>query len=52
LHEHERLLFTAIPDTMEVVDSLAIFIKEKRRRFSIAGFYPIWEQSSLVCFIP
>jgi hypothetical protein len=37
---------------VQVVDALTIFIEKEGRWLSIAGFYPVGEQPSLVGFIP
>lgn len=50
--EHQRLTLRGIPNTMEVVDTLAPLIHQQRRRFSITRLDPVGEQSPLVGLVP
>lgn len=52
LHQHQRLLLGSIPHSVQVVDTLTIFIDQKRWRFGITRFDPVGEQSSFIGFIP
>ena len=46
------MILTAVPNSMKIVNSLAIFVQQKRWRFSVTRLDPVGEQSSLVSFIP
>lgn len=52
LHQHQRLLLGSIPHSVQIVDTLTIFIDQKRWRLGITWFNPVREQSSLIGFIP
>ena len=52
LQKHCRFIVCRLPNVSQVVNPLAPLVYEEGRRFLIGRFDPIWEQISLVRFVP
>jgi hypothetical protein len=52
LHQHQRLVFAGLPNAVQVVYSLTIFVQEERGWFGVTGFDPVGEQSPFFSLVP
>ena len=52
LEHHDALAFASLPYVRQVIDSLAPFVHEERRRFTVRRLYPRWEQAAFVSLVP